>query len=211
MPEPIDLAARRAQLARLGHVDPERVAMVAVVAERIDHAANVDGATASPLLAEECDNLAMAVVDLLDECAAAMPHDKGRDCRRTDEVLENYRRRAVTAEARPPVKSLAEMAGEVMAWCERKGWEPDPGRSFGDEMALLHSEVSEALEAYRTWKFDDPTVPGEKPEGVAAELADVLIRLLHYSAVHGFDLGAEYERKMAYNERRPWRHGGRTL
>lgn len=108
-------------------------------------------------------------------------------------------------------KSLAEMASEVSAWSVRKGWDPDPGRTFGDEIALLHSEVSEALEAYRDWKLEDPTVPGGKPEGVASEFADVLIRLLHYSAVHGFDLEAEYERKMAYNEGRPWRHGGRTL
>ena len=134
-------------------------------------------------------------------------------------------------------KSLATMAGEVVAWCHRKGWEPDPARTFGDECALIHSEVSEALEAYRSWKFDDATADaaadhhdrlhglcmhgelrGEcdqfaqaKPEGVGSEFADILIRLLHYSATHGIDLEAEYERKMAYNERRPWRHGGRAL
>lgn len=108
-------------------------------------------------------------------------------------------------------KSLAEMAEQVVAWCKRKGWEPDPSRTFGDECALLHSEVSEALEAYRDWKFDDPTVPGGKPEGVASEFADVLVRLLHYSANHGIDLEAEFDRKMAYNEGRPWRHGGRAL
>jgi NTP pyrophosphatase (non-canonical NTP hydrolase) len=113
--------------------------------------------------------------------------------------------------------SLQDMANQVYAWCERKGWEPDPSRTFGDEVALLHSECSEALEAYRDWKFDDPTppaVPGKplrKPEGVASEFADILIRLLHYSNVHGIDLEAEYHRKMAYNEQRAWRHGGRTL
>lgn len=109
------------------------------------------------------------------------------------------------------MKSLAEMSAEVLAWAERKGWEPDPDRTFGDEIALLHSEASEALEAYRDWKFEDPTVPGGKPEGVGSEFADVLVRLLHYAGTHGFDLEAEYERKMAYNEGRPWRHGGRAL
>ncbi len=109
------------------------------------------------------------------------------------------------------MKSLATMAKEVGAWSIRKGWDPDPKRTFGDEIALLHSEVSEALEAYRDWKFDDPTQEGGKPEGVASEFADVLIRLLHYSHIHSIDLEQEYERKMAYNEQRPWRHGGRVL
>lgn len=64
------LAARRASKRYATYADPERAAMVAVIAERIDHAANVDGATASPLLGEECQNLALAVVDLIEECQA---------------------------------------------------------------------------------------------------------------------------------------------
>jgi len=122
----------------------------------------------------------------------------------------------VTADVR--YATFREMGEEVMAWATRKGWEPSPDRTFGDECALLHSEVSEALEAYRQWKFQDATAPPlldqvrmPKPEGVASEFADILIRLLHYATKHGIDLAAEYERKMAYNEKRPWRHGGRAL
>lgn len=47
---------------------------------------------------------------------------------------------------------------EVSEWCKRKGWEPDPDRTFGDECALIHSEVSEALEAYRDDKFVETLV-----------------------------------------------------
>lgn len=108
-------------------------------------------------------------------------------------------------------KILNEMALEVHANCVEKGWEPDFSRTFGEEVALLHSEVSEALEAYRDIGFEGRTQPDGKPDDVASEFADILIRLLHYSLVHGIDLAAEFDRKMAYNRGRPWRHGGRTL
>lgn len=127
------------------------------------------------------------------------------------------------------MKSLNEMASEVFDWATTKGWN-DEDRTFGDEIALIHSEASEALEAYRDIKFTERTGPLKhalscvsivspqikcecvgKPDDVASEFADILIRLLHYSVTHGFDLEAEYERKMAYNRIRPWRHGGRNL
>jgi NTP pyrophosphatase (non-canonical NTP hydrolase) len=132
---------------------------------------------------------------------------------------------AVAAELGGPhsPKSLGEMTAEVDTLVHEKGWRDRPV-SFGEAMATLHSEVSEALEAWRVWGLEDKTGPdiisndasGElrwpgKPLGVGSEFADVLIRLLDDCALFGVDLEAEYERKMAYNRSRTYRHGGKRL
>lgn len=131
---------------------------------------------------------------------------------------------------------LIKMQNEVRDWTVEKGWRgPEaPPRTLLEDMALLSSETSEMLEAYREdgmsrwFMFFPPTgyghtpfrfyldddsfdyntgmgirseittsQPGHpviqsfvqsekegKPEGVAAELADVLIRLLDNYAQH---------------------------
>jgi NTP pyrophosphatase (non-canonical NTP hydrolase) len=68
-------------------------------------------------------------------------------------------------------------------------------------MALIHSEVSEALEALR--KSDK--------ENFEEELADVIIRVLDCSHGLGIDLGPVIVAKLQKNKMRGYRHGGKAI
>lgn len=120
-----------------------------------------------------------------------------------------------------PRKSIEDYQAEIREINEANGWF-DSERSFGDDIALLHTEVSEMYEAYRNWLFDDATaqavasITGEdpqlpKPEGVGSEAADVLVRLLDTCERQGIDLRFELERKLRYNRTRGHRHGGKHV
>ena len=73
-------------------------------------------------------------------------------------------------------------------------------RNKGELIALMHSELSEALEAIRKDLVDDklPNRPGEE-----VELADLLIRVFDYAGAFGLDLEGAYQEKRAYNAQRP--------
>jgi len=115
------------------------------------------------------------------------------------------------------IKDLVNQAHDT---AKEKCWHGPDGRggpTFGESVALAHSELSEALEAYRDHGLADATGdPKEgqalaKPEGVAAELADVLIRIGDTCGQYGIDLEAALMEKLAYNRTRSHRHGGKRL
>lgn len=64
-------------------------------------------------------------------------------------------------------------------------------------LALIHSEVSEALEAVRK---DDES-------NLAEELADILIRVFDLAGGYGIDLDTAVTEKMEKNRNRPHMHG----
>lgn len=72
-------------------------------------------------------------------------------------------------------------------------------RNAGELIALIHSEVSEALEGVRKSKMDEH-LPHRKSEEV--EMADAVIRIADYCGGRGLDLGGAIAEKMAYNANR---------
>ena len=87
-------------------------------------------------------------------------------------------------------------------------WEEE--RNVGELLALVHSEISEALEKWRDNQgLAVIRIEDGKPEGFPVELADTLIRICDLAESAGIDLNAALKIKMAYNSTRPWRHGGK--
>lgn len=104
--------------------------------------------------------------------------------------------------------TVTEMQDRVIAWARGKGW-CDRVVEIPEQCALIHSEISEALEAWRTNEPLSWTDESGKPQGVMSEYADAVIRILHYSALLGGDLYTELIRKMDYNDTRAFKHGGK--
>ena len=102
---------------------------------------------------------------------------------------------------------INQLAHEIHETAKDHGWY-ESHRELPELIALMHSELSEALEEYRDKKPMQYMQDG-KPEGVAIELADCVIRILDAAAYMGLDIGGAIYEKMNYNKTRPWRHGGK--
>lgn len=121
---------------------------------------------------------------------------------------------------------INELCKSVHEWAVGKGWWEPWDRNFPEQLALMHSELSEALEEYRKHGMSEEAllytnvqvvdgdkvyefVEGDKPEGIASELADVVIRIADTCQRYGIDLEAAIGAKMAYNHTREYRHGNK--
>ena len=116
-----------------------------------------------------------------------------------------------------------------------KGWRSpgDPPRNVGELTALLHSEVTEFFEAYRNnepvlwYEYSVPGYVGEpynslsavkgpdgedvlgKPQGMASELADIIIRVLDTADELEIPVIQAILEKHKYNQTRAYRHGSK--
>ena len=85
------------------------------------------------------------------------------------------------------------------------GWYVDPvtgglvERNFGEVVALMHSELSEALEADRKGLMDDK-LPGRP--GTEVEFADCMIRMMDTAGANALDIAGSFIEKNRFNKSR---------
>lgn len=89
-------------------------------------------------------------------------------------------------------------AANIKWWQDVETGEPIK-RNKGELLALIHSEISEALEGERKDLMDDK-LPDRKMAEV--ELADAIIRILDYAAGFGYDIQGAFNAKMKFNAHR---------
>jgi hypothetical protein len=89
----------------------------------------------------------------------------------------------------------------------RKGFWPEnkADRNVGEMLALIHSEISEGLEAYRHNNAPDDHLP--EYLGLSVELADAVIRILDMDAGLDLRVSSALSGKLLYNLSRPHKHG----
>lgn len=100
------------------------------------------------------------------------------------------------------------IAQDVHKTAVEKGWW-DTDRNDGEIIALMHSELSEALEGLRHGNPPSDKIP--EFSSVEEELADAIVRIMDYSEARGHRVAEALIAKIHYNTGRERMHGGKKF
>lgn len=108
--------------------------------------------------------------------------------------------------------SFNELRDRVTKTAEEHGFKH---ATVGEDLMLIVTEAAEAMEDHRKghradevwYRHSEDTPDKAKPCGIPSEIADIIVRCLHFCGKHGIDIDKIMQEKMDYNDARPYKHG----
>lgn len=117
------------------------------------------------------------------------------------------------------------VAAQIEAWADEKGWNSDDPLTMKElyeylteaeiktwvvnydiaKLGLMVTEIAEAIEGRRKGDPESDKIKGFTQQ--EEELADCIVRIMHHAAHRKLRVAEALVTKLAYNDKRPYKHG----